>query len=142
MNDQVSFEFDPRQAQTQAEDSTGFDLGWDHAHHGLVPAAELLLDGTPIGQGWRAGKAVFGTRTLKPTRAVRQWLALRTQAWKRGLAFETTQVTAHYLAQIDGTHCPVTRQPLGGAPASADAPVVVRLQPEAGYAAGHLAVLS
>lgn len=138
---QVTFEFDPRQAP-QAEDSTGFDLGWDHAHHGLVPPAELLLDGTPIGQGWRAGKAVFGSRTLKATRAVRQWLALRIQAWRRGLAFETTQVTPHYLAQIEPTHCPVTRQPLGGASGADDAPELVRLQPEAGYAAGHLAVLS
>jgi len=137
---QVTFEFDPRQAE--AHDSTGFDLGWDHAHHGLVPPAELLLDGTPIGQGWRAGKAVFGRRTLSATRAVRQWLTLRTQAWRRGLAFEASQVTAHYLAQIDTGHCPVTRQPLGGAPGSADAPVVARLQREAGYAAGHLALIS
>lgn len=137
---QVTIEFDPQQAQ--AHDSTGFDLGWDHAHHGLVPPAELLLDGTPIGQGWRAGKAVFGRRTLACTRAVRQWLALRTQAWRRGLAFETTQVTAHYLAQIEARHCPVTRQPLGGVPGSPDAAVVTRLQPDAGYAAGHLAVVS
>ena len=69
---QVTFEFDPQQAE--AHDSTGFDLGWDHAHHGLVPPAELLLDGTPIGQGWRAGKAVFGRRTLAATRHVRLWL--------------------------------------------------------------------
>lgn len=136
---QVTFEFDPQQAE--AHDSTGFDLGWDHAHHGLVPPAELLLDGTPIGQGWRAGKAVFGRRTLAATRHVRQWLQLRTQAWRRGIAFETTQVTAHYLGQIDATHCPVTRQPLGGATDGDDAPVVVRLQRHAGFAAGHLALL-
>jgi hypothetical protein len=135
---QATFEFDPLQAD--ACDRTGFELGWDHAHHGLVPPAGLLLDGTPIGQGWRAGKAVFGQRTLAASRSVRQWLQLRTMAWRRGLAFETTQVTAHYLAQIETTHCPVTRQPLGGS--SADAPVVVRLNPDAGYAAGHLAVLS
>jgi hypothetical protein len=135
---QATFEFDPLQAD--AHDRTGFELGWDHAHHGLVPPAELLLDGTPIGQGWRAGKAVFGRRTLAATRTVRQWLALRTLAWKRGVAFEGQQVTPHYLGQIEASHCPVTRQPLGGT--AGDTPAVVRLQPDAGYAAGHLAVLS
>jgi len=41
-------------------DRIGFDIGWDHAHHGLVPPAELLHQGTPVMQGWLAGKAVFG----------------------------------------------------------------------------------
>ena len=135
---QATFEFDV--ARADACDRTGFELGWDHAHHGLVPPAELLLDGTPVSHGWRAGRAVFGGRTLAATRAVRRWLLLRTSAWKRGITFEGTQVTAHYLAQIEATHCPVTRQPLGGA--AADAPVVERLHGDAGYAAGNLAVLS
>jgi hypothetical protein len=137
---QATFEFDT--ASTEACDRTGFELGWDHAHHGLVPPAELLLDGTPIGQGWRAAKAVFGRRTLAATRPVRQWLALRIHAWRRGLVFEGTQVTAHYLAQIDTGHCPVTRQPLGGPAGGDSAPVVERLQDDAGYAAGNLAVVS
>jgi hypothetical protein len=137
---QATFSFVPPQAE--ACDRTGFDLGWDHAHHGLVPPAELLLDGTPVSQGWRAGKAVFGRRTLGSTRAVRQWLALRTLAWRRGIAFEGTQVTAHYVAQIDSAWCPVTRRPLGGAGGAPDAPVVERLNAAAGYAAGNLAVIS
>ncbi len=136
--DQATFAFDPRSAE--ACDDAGFQIGWDHAHHGLVPPPGLLLEGTPVGQGWRAGRAVFGGRTLAATRHVRQWLALRTQAWRRGIAFETVQVTAHYLGQIEATHCPVTRQPLGGCHASA--PVVERLNTQAAYAAGHLAVLS
>lgn len=123
-------------------DRTGFDIGWDHAHHGLVPMAELLLAGTPVRQGWLAGKAVFGRRTLTASRHVRLWLQLRIDAWRQGLAFETLQVTPHYLAQIDTTVCPVTRQPLGGVAGSPTAPVVERLQAEAGYAAGHLAVFS
>lgn len=138
--DQATFDFDPLAAE--ACDRTGFEIGWDHAHHGLVPPAGLLLDGTPIGQGWRAGKAVFGRRTLAATRPVRQWLALRIDAWRHGFAFEGTQVTAHYLGQIEATHCPVTRRLLGGASGSADAAVVARLNDAAGYAAGHLAVLS
>lgn len=138
--DQATFDFDPLAAE--ACDRTGFEIGWDHAHHGLVPPAGLLLDGTPIGQGWRAGKAVFGRRTLAATRTVRQWLALRIEAWRHGIAFEGTQVTAHYLGQIDTPHCPVTRRPLGGAGGHADAPVVARLNGAGGFAAGNLALLS
>jgi len=136
---------------TTAADATGFDIGWDHAHHGLVPPAELLLDGTPIGQGWRAGRAVFGRRTLSTGRATRQWLALRTLAWRQGIPFEGQQVSAHYLAQLHSPQhaphcpvlrCPVLRCPLGGPAGHADALVVERLNPQAGYAAGNLAVMS
>jgi hypothetical protein len=123
-------------------DRVGFDIGWDHAHHGLVPPAELLLDGTPLGQGWRAGKAVFGRRTLATHRHTRQWLALRTLAWRQGVTFETQAVSAHYLAQIHADHCPVTRLPLGGTVGQPDAAVVERLNVQAGYAAGNLAVMS
>ncbi len=136
--DQATFAFDP-QASNDC-DAAGFQIGWDHAHHGLVPPPGLLLEGTPVGQGWRAGRAVFGRRTLAATRHVRQWLTLRTQAWRQGIAFETTQVTAHYLGQIETPHCPVTRRALGGCDATA--PVVERLNRAAGYAAGNLAVIS
>lgn len=123
-------------------DRNGFDLGWDHAHHGLVPPAELLLDGTPIGQGWRAGRAVFRSRTLAATQATRVWLALRLRAWREGLPFEEQLVTAHYVAQLQVERCPVTRQAMGGAPGALDAAVIERLNPNAGYAAGNLAQLS
>jgi hypothetical protein len=123
-------------------DRVGFDIGWDHAHHGLVPPAELLLDGTPLGQGWRAGRAVFGRRTLATQRATRQWLALRTLAWRRGIAYETQQLGANHLAQIHTDRCPVLRTLLGGAEGQADAPVFERLNPQAGYAAGNVAVMS
>ena len=132
----------PHSQATTAADATGFDIGWDHAHHGLVPPAELLLEGTPIGQGWRAGRAVFGRRTLATGRATRQWLALRTLAWRQGIPFETQQVTAHYLAQLHAAQCPALRRPLGGPAGHADAAVVERLNPQAGYAAGNLAVMS
>ena len=121
---------------------TGFELGWDHAHHGLVPPPGLLLPDTPICQGWMAGKAVFGGRTLSASRSVRQWLALRLQAWRQGLNFEGQQVTAHYLGQLFSERCPVLRQALGGAPGSSLAAEIARLNPQAGYAAGNLATLS
>jgi hypothetical protein len=125
-----------------AFERTGFELGWDHAHHGLVPPPGLLLPDTPIYQGWMAGKAVFGGRALVASRAVRQWLALRLQGWRQGVSFEGQQVTAHYLGQIHSERCPVLRQPLGGAANTPLAGEVSRLNPQAGYAAGNLATLS
>jgi hypothetical protein len=124
------------------EDQTGFQIGWDHAHHGLVPPPELLLDGTPIGQGWRAGRVVLAGRTRAAGRHVRQWLALRIDAWREGAAFDLLTVTPNLLAQIDVRTCPVLRCPLGGAESSNTAPRLVRLNPEAAYAAGNLVVLS
>ena len=123
-------------------DRTGFDIGWDHAHHGLVPPAELLHPGTPVCQGWMAGKAVFGRRTLGSSRHVRLWLQLRLQAWRCGIGFDTLQVTPNYLRQIDRMHCPVRRCSLGGATGHPDAAVVARLNPLAGFAAGNLALMS
>lgn len=120
----------------------GFEMGWDHAHHGLVPPPGLLLPHTPICQGWMAGKAVFGGRTLGASRSVRLWLALRLLAWRQGVGFEGQQVTAHYLGQIHAERCPVLRQPLGGAADSPLASAISRLNPQAGYAAGNLATLS
>ena len=128
--------------RADACERTGFELGWDHAHHGLVPPPELLLPDTPICQGWMAGRAVFGGRTLSASRSVRQWLALRLHAWRHGIGFEGQQVTAHYLGQIHSERCPVLRQPLGGAAHSELAGEVARLNPQAGYAAGNLATLS
>ena len=128
--------------QATVADRIGFDIGWDHAHHGLVPPAELLLEGTPLGQGWRAGRAVFGRRTLATQRATRQWLALRTLAWRRGIAYETRQLGATDLAQIHTDRCPALRTLLGGVEGQPDAAVIERLNPQAGYAAGNVAVMS
>jgi hypothetical protein len=129
-------------APTEPADRIGFDIGWDHAHHGLVPPAELLHPGTPVLQGWMAGKAVFGRRTLATSRATRQWLALRLLAWRRGIHFETQQLNAHHFAQIHTDRCPIQRQLLGGGAGQDDAPVVNRLNPQAGFAAGNLALIS
>ena len=93
-----------------ADPQVGFELGWDHAHHGLVPPPEQWLDGNPLHQGWRAGRACFGGRTLGASRRVRLWLRLRLHAWLRGRAFELGEVTPHYLGQIEVPVCPITRQ--------------------------------
>ena len=115
----------------------GFDIGWDHARHGLLPPPEQWLDGNPLHQGWRAGKACFGDRTLGASRRVRLWLALRLHAWQRGRAFELADVTPHYLGQIEVSLCPITRRPLVQADTSVD-----RVCDQAGYAAGNLAMMS
>lgn len=137
---QATFDLAPLPAEI--DDRVGFDLGWDHARHGLVPPPELLLQGTPVCQGWMAGKAVLGRRALTAGRSVRLWLGLRILAWRRGIVFELQQVTPNFLAQIDSPRCPVLRLPLGGAPGEALSAVVERLNPQAGYAAGNLVTLS
>lgn len=137
MSQQTLIEFETPPSAPQ--DRVAFEIGWDHARHGLVPCASLMA--TPMAQGWHAARAVFGQRTLAATRHVRQWLRLRLQAWQEGAAFEGLQVTPHYLSQIDAETCPVTRRPLGG-PDVADEPLVARLRQDAGYAAGHLVVVS
>lgn len=126
----------------RAADRTGFDIGWDHAHHGLVPPAEWLHAGTPVCQGWMAGRAVFGHRGAAAHRATRQWLRLRLQAWHCGSAFDGQQVTPNFLAQIHAAVCPVLRLPLGGLAADPAAAQVERLDPDGSHAVGNLVVIS
>jgi hypothetical protein len=123
-------------------DASGFEIGWDFAHHRLTPPAAQLAEGQAVRQGWLAGAAVFGARTLKPTPQVRTWLQLRLMAWRRGCAFENVQVTPHFLAQIDVPVCPVTRLPLGRARGAGSDAAVDRVGRQAGYAAGNLATMS
>ena len=123
-------------------DAAGFEIGWDYAHYRLTPPPQALAPAHPVHQGWLAGVAVFGTRTLKPTPQVRKWLQLRLNAWQRGRAFEGVQVTPHFLAQIDTAVCPITRTPLTHASGAASDASVDRVCNQAGYAAGNLAVMS
>jgi len=121
---------------------TGFELGWDYAHYGAVPPAAHLHPLSPVRQGWDAGRAAFGQRTLQTNRFVRKWLQLRLGAWLRGRAFEGTQVNPAFLRQIDVPVCPITRELLThgtGEPSDAS---VDRVFNDAGYAAGNLAVMS
>jgi hypothetical protein len=124
-------------ASHPADPQTGFDIGWDHARHGLLPPPAQWFDGNPLQQGWQAGRACFGERTLGASPRVRRWLALRLHAWQRGRAFELAEVTPHYLGQIEVDLCPVLRQPLQPVEASVD-----RVCDSAGYAAGNLAMMS
>lgn len=123
-------------APTQ-QPQTGFDIGWDHARHGLPPPPEHCRHGNALLRGWRAGHACFGTRTRGASHRVRRWLALRVHAWQRGRAFELADLTPHYLGQIEVLSCPITRAALVPAQQSVD-----RVCDAAGYAAGNLAVMS
>jgi hypothetical protein len=127
---------------TSPADRTGFDIGWDHARHGLVPPAELLHPGTAVCQGWTAAKAVFGRRTLASSRHTRRWLQLRLLAWRSGIDFQADRVTPNYLSQIEVARCPVRRCPLGGAPGTPDAAGFMRLNPRVGFVAGNLVMVS
>jgi len=124
-------------AAPPAEPQLGFDIGWDHARHGLPPPPEQCRPGNALLRGWRAGHACFGARTRGASQRVRLWLALRVHAWLRGRAFELADVTPHYLGQIEVLHCPLTRMPLLPAQVSVD-----RVCDRAGYAAGNLAMMS
>ena len=139
---QTAIRFDTAPATAEGADRTGFQIGWDHARHGLVPPAALMGPGAALGQGWHAAQAVFGRRTWPARPAVRQWLALRLAAWQAGEAFDLDELTPQHLAQITTTRCPVRRVALGGAAGTPDAAVVQRLNPDAAWAAGHLVVLS
>jgi hypothetical protein len=143
---QQALALDPRPAtrtdRTDPIGRAGFALGWDHAHHGLVPPPGLLLEGTPVGQGWRAGKAVYGHRTLGATASVRLWLVLRTRAWRSGIEFDAERLGPQLLAQLRVDRCPVLRQHLGGASGDARAPSFERLNPHLGYVPGNVALMS
>ena len=132
----------PSPAEAAGHDAIGFEIGWDFAHHALVPPAEHLLPANPLRQGWDAGRANFGLRVVHPSRHVRKWLQLRLQAWRRGRVFEGVQVTPHFLAQIDTARCPIARRDLTHASGQDSDASVDRVFNDAGYAAGNLAVIS
>ena len=131
----------PALATMATLDDAGFAIGWDHARHRITPPLRHLNDHNPVGQGWAAGRAAFGERRQRATAAVRQWLALRLQAWQEGAAFEDQQVNPAFLARIDVPLCPVSRQPLLLATGGPDDATVLRQNTAAAYAAGNLAVV-
>jgi hypothetical protein len=124
-------------------DAIGWQIGFDHARHGLPLPAAHLHEGSPLFAGWQLGLERRGPlrQQRDPAPGVRRWLGLRLQAWAEGQSFEDQLLTPHYLQQLDSSHCPVSRDVLHdeqGHPAQRQ---IVRLLPERGYSAGHLVVL-
>ena len=128
--------------QVPVTQSIGFALGWDFAHHGLTPPALQLYASSPLRQGFQAGCATFGRRTLRANRLTQQWLLLRTYAGSCGRSFEGVQLTPNYLQQIEVGFCPITRLPLDAHTGSRTQAQIDRVRDDGGYAAGNLAVMS
>ncbi len=135
-------ELRPGHAVRSTHEQIGFELGRDHARHGVELPAPYGQEPSVLREGQVEGRLLFGTRTLAATPPVRRWLQLRLHAWLRGRAFETVQVTPNYLQQIDAAHCPITRVPLEADALGASLASIDRVRPDAGYAAGNLAVMS
>lgn len=135
-------ELHPGRALRTTHEQIGFELGRDHARHGLELPAPYGQEPSVLREGLTEGRRVFGARTLAATPWVRKALQLRLHAWLRGRSFETVQVTPHYLQQIDVTHCPITRMPLSVTAFGTSDGSVDRVRHDAGYAAGNLAVMS
>lgn len=132
---QFDLDMDHAPAAVSAHERTGLALGRDYALHGVTPPIAHLYPQSPLQRGWLAarGRAVRTPATPQ----VALWLALRTHAWARGRSFEDIQLTPNHLAQLDTTHCPITREALDDDSRSID-----RVRDDAGYAAGNLAVMS
>jgi len=137
----VSFNDLPATTLT-AHEHIGFELGWDYAHHGLLPPAPYDQEPSSLRHGLLAGQAAFGARTLPATRHLRKWLQLRLHAWLRGRSVELVQVTPNHLQQIEASHCPITRVALSVATLAPSDASIDRVRNDAGYAAGNLAVMS
>jgi hypothetical protein len=132
---QFALDMDDTPATVCAHERIGLALGRDYALHGVTPPIAHLYPQSPLQRGWMAarGRAVRTPATPQ----IELWLALRTHAWARGRSFEDIQLTPHHLAQLDVTHCPITRELIGEDNRSID-----RVRDDAGYAAGNLAVMS
>ena len=132
---QFALDMDDTPAPVSAHERIGLALGRDYALHGITPPIAHLYPQSPLQRGWMA---IRGRPVRTPASPqVELWLALRTHAWARGRSFEDIQLTPHHLAQLDTTHCPISRELLGDDNRSVD-----RVRDDAGYAAGNLAVMS
>lgn len=132
---QFDLDMDDAPASISAHERIGLALGRDYALHGLTPPIAHLYPQSPLQRGWMATRGRAVRTPASPQ--VELWLALRTHAWARGRSFEDIQLTPHHLAQLDTSHCPITRELLGDDNRSID-----RVRDDAGYAAGNLAVMS
>jgi len=132
---QFDLDMDDAPATISAHERVGLALGRDYALHGVTPPIAHLYPQSPLQRGWLAARGRPVRTPAGPQ--VERWLALRTHAWARGRSFEDIQLTPHHLAQLDTTHCPITRELLDDDSRSID-----RVRDDAGYAAGNLAIMS
>ncbi len=124
------------------QDTLAFELGWDHARYGIAPTLPQAYDSPALRCGLVAGRAGTASRRRAPSRAAQLWLTLRLQAWCEGQSVEPVQVTPRFVQQLEVSHCPITRAPLGGEGSPCSGAAIVRVRHDAAYAAGNLAMLS
>lgn len=122
-------------------DKIGFELGWDHASHGVQVPPDCNTD--TVKDGYNAGLLQMGRSKPKeaPTRYVRKWLQLRRNAWKRKRCFDES-ITHKYLDVIDVVYCPITRERLTHSTGTDTDWSVDRLNNDGGYVPGNLVVMS
>jgi hypothetical protein len=123
-------------------DAIAWQIGFDHARHGLPLPSAHLHEGSPLFNGWQTALNRQSQRHRDPAPGVRRWLALRLQAWQEGVAFEDQLLTPHYLVQLDTSHCPITREELHDEVGHTGQRTIVSLLPAQGYAAGCLVMMS
>jgi hypothetical protein len=116
----------------------GRRLGHDFFRFSRLPAQTDWPE--PVREGFSVAAAPRSHR-LTGDRFQRKWLQLRLGAWLRQRAV-ADGVTCELLRALDVSHCPVTREPLShGLLADTDWSVD-RLNNDAAYAPGNLAVMS
>lgn len=125
-----------------SHDDVGYELGWDHARHGIVPPADHLHPLSPVRQGWQAGRGRFAQRSLRADRYVHRWLTLRLHAWRLGQVFDAQHVNAALLRRIDVGRCPITREAFSDDAEATSGASITRVNPLAAWASGNLAVIS
>lgn len=126
--------------------STGFELGWDMARHGMPMPDDLGRMVPEFAEGWGAAHEHFGARTVKPDTYTRKWLTVRGSALRRNRIFDS-EVTPAFLRSVAMPHCPVMRTPLAYGTKLADRDdrliwSVDRLNNNAGYVVGNVLILS
>ncbi|MEX8497453.1 hypothetical protein [Leptothrix ochracea] len=105
----------------------GFELGLDHARHGLAPPSKFRIVGHPVCEGWASGLSTHATKPLRrlngpgPSLAMRHWLRLRLNAWCHGEGVDLRTFTPDLLEKIvprnhpeAASYCPITRCALRG----------------------------
>lgn len=127
--------------QATDRDRLGFDLGWDIARlgYGVLDYTTLSYS---IRQGIAAGEIQFGRVKHLSCRYARKIVQIRLSAYRRGIPFSTTTVTAEFLKEIDVEFCPITRDRMTHGVGLETDWSVDRVDNSQGYVRGNLAVMS
>jgi hypothetical protein len=120
----------------------GFNIGWDHAQHGILLPHDYNFNPNPILEGYKAGLIKRGNQKPKETtKYIKKWLQLRRNAWKRDKFFDEL-VTPNYLLLINQFYCPITRVKLTYRTGLDTDWSVDRLDNNKDYVCGNLVVMS